>query len=125
MRRLLGALLLALVAFCAGVFAAVWRGWGSPLISIEIINRSPEPLRSVAVLYETCGLRGSVVTGELLSGLSRKVKYSACGESGYHIEATTQAGLAIRGAEAYAESGYSLSATVTSSGIELGPIKYY
>jgi hypothetical protein len=116
--RTVGAAGILLLAFCAGAITAVWRGWGAQSVTVEVVNQSEQPLTSFTVRYETCGVRGSVVGGELLSGQSRRVKYTVCGEGGYFIEAQFRDGSVLKGTEGYVESGYSSTETITTNRID-------
>jgi hypothetical protein len=91
-----------------------WRGLGSPGVTAHVTNATNQNLGSVTIHYETCGRRGSVSTGDLGPGKSRRLRYSVCGEGGYSVQAHFADGRLLRGGGGYVETGY-ISTDVISS----------
>jgi hypothetical protein len=104
--RLSAALVLTCVAFVAGAWTAIQRGWGADTVTAQIINVSDQSVDSIAIQFESCGSRGSVVSGELKPGSSRRLRYSVCGEGGYTVEAVFADGHMVRSRRGYVETGY-------------------
>ena len=104
--QIIGAVVLTCLAFVAGAWTAIQRGWGADTVTAQIINVSDQSLSSIAIEFETCGSRGSVVGGELKPGSSRRLRYSVCGEGGYVVEAVFADGHMVRSGGGYVESGY-------------------
>ena len=107
----------AVVGFALGVAIAVLRGWGSPVVSAVVVNKSEQPLQSVTVKYTTCGGKGSIVGGVLLPGESRTFRYSVCGEGAYIIEAQFSDERTVRTRERYVESGHFSTETISKNSI--------
>lgn len=104
--QILGALVLTCVAFVAGAWTAIQRGWGAATVTAQVINVSDQSLDSIAIQFETCGSRGSVVGGDLKPGSSRRLRYSVCSEGGYVVEAVFADGHVLRSGGGYVEPGY-------------------
>lgn len=115
--QIIGALVLICVAFVAGAWMAIQRGWGADTVTAQIINVSDQSLSSIAIEFETCGRGGSVVGGDLEPGSSRRLRYSVCGEGGYVVEAVFADGHVVRSGGGYVESGYLTTEKVSRDAI--------
>lgn len=49
------------LAFIAGAATAIVRGWGSPLVTVDVVNRSGADLRAVLLEVDTCGSKQQVL----------------------------------------------------------------
>jgi len=115
--KTVAALVLLVTAFGAGALTAISRGWGSQLVTVEVVNDSGQTIKSISLAYTTCGISGSIVDNDLLQNQSKKFYFAVCGEGGYSVEAAFSDGNLIKGSGGYVESGYSVSEVVSQSGI--------
>jgi len=94
------------VGFLAGAATSAARGWGSPVVSLDVVNRSGRPVQSVTVEYESCGSKSALPGRPLASGDATKFQFLVCGEGGYKVVAHFDGGAELGGREAYVETGY-------------------
>lgn len=94
------------VGFLAGAVTSAARGWGSPIVSLDVINRSGRPVKSVTVEYESCGNKRALPGRSLASEEATRFEFLVCGEGGYQVVAHFDADTELRGREAYVETGY-------------------
>jgi hypothetical protein len=106
--------LLIAVTFCVGYALGVRSHVGDPVVSLEIVNRAREPIRTVIVKHE----HGTAVAAGIDSGESKTLKFFAPGETSFRTTVDFASGLHLEGAENYAEAGYHITTTVKNNGIE-------
>ncbi len=106
------------VGFIAGAATSAARGWGSPLVMIDVVNQSGRPAQSVAVEYDSCGRRIVLPERPLASGEATQFQFSVCGEGSYLIVAHFDGGAELRGHEAYVETGYRATEVLLSHEIQ-------
>ena len=109
---------LIVTMFGAGALTAIYRGWGSQLVAVAVVNQSGQPLQSVTLNYQTCNGSGSLAVGALSPHQATTMHFAVCGEGGYTIEAVLSDGRLVKNNGAYVESGYSVSEVVLQNGIE-------
>jgi hypothetical protein len=106
------------VGFLAGAATSAARGWGSPVVSLDVINRSGRTAQSVSVEYESCGTRSVLPGRPLAGGAATKFQFLVCGEGGYHVVAHFDGGAELWGREAYVETGYRATEVLLSQEIQ-------
>jgi hypothetical protein len=100
------------IAFGAGAVAAIIRGWGSPVVYVDVVNSSGKELRSVVLEYESCGSKNQLVGPSLPPSARSRFNFLACGEAGYQLRVRRADGTELVGSGGYAESGYRATETV-------------
>jgi hypothetical protein len=110
-----GLLLLSMtaLAFIAGAATAIVRGWGSPLVTVEVVNKSGADLRAVLLEVDTCGSKQQIPGGALRVDASTRLRFLPCGEAGYRLSVVLADGVEMR-SEGYAEAGYRIVEVVES-----------
>ena len=106
------------VGFLAGAATSAARGWGSSVVSLDVVNRSGRPVESVTVEYESSGNKSVLRSRRLASGEATKFHFLVCGEGGYHVVAHFDGGAELRGREAYVETGYRATEVLLSQEIQ-------
>ena len=96
----------AAVGFGFGAATATLRGWGSPVVSVEVVNRSGRVATAVAVEYESCGVSTRTAPAALQPGERTTFRFLVCGEGGYKVTARLDNGTELFGGGGYVESGY-------------------
>lgn len=94
------------VGFFAGAATSSVRGWGSPVVSLNVINQSGLPVRFVTVEYESCGSKSALARRPLAVGEATTFRFLVCGEGGYQVVAHLDSGVQLKGRGGYVESGY-------------------
>jgi len=92
--------------FVAGGAIAIARGWGDPSVVVEVANQSGQSVESLSLRYESCGLKGTLVSGALAQASKTVFRFSVCGEASYQLSARLGNGEPLEGREAYVERGY-------------------
>lgn len=106
------------VGFLAGAATSAARGWGSPVVSLRVINQSGRPVQSVTVEYETCGSKSALAARPLARGEETTFQFLVCGEGGYQVVAHFDGGVELKGRDGYVESGYRATEVLQAKGIE-------
>jgi hypothetical protein len=106
------------VGFLAGAVTSAARGWGSPVVSLDVVNRSGKPAQSVTVEYESCGTKSVLPGRRLAGGEATKFQFLVCGEGSYLVMAHIDDGAELRGHEAYVEAGYRATEVLLSREIQ-------
>lgn len=109
--------IVAVVAFAFGAWAAIYRGWGNRTVTANIVNSSGSILSSFAIDYQTCGVAGSMTGGSLGKGEAGQLRYSVCGEGGYVVRVVFEDGRVLEGREGYVEAGYITTEEVTADAV--------
>lgn len=94
------------VGFLAGAATAAALEWGSPVVSVNVVNRSGKAVQSLTVEYESCGNKIVLPGRPLAIGEATKFQFLVCGEGGYQVVAHFDGRAELRGGEAYVETGY-------------------
>ena len=106
------------VGFLAGAATSVARGWGSPVVSLDVVNRSGLPVQSVTVEYESCGVRNTLAGRRLAQGEVATFRFLVCGEGSYQVVADLDGGVELKGRDGYVESGYRATEVLHAKSIE-------
>ncbi len=106
------------VGFLAGAATSAARGWGSPVVSLDVVNRSGKPVQFLIVEYESCGNKIVLHGRPLASGEATKFQFLVCGEGGYQVVARFDGEAELRGREAYVESGYRATEILLSQEVQ-------
>ncbi len=106
------------LGFLAGAATSAARGWGSPVVSLEVINQSGLPVQFVAVEYESCGSKSALAGRPLARGEETTFRFLVCGEGGYQVVAHFDGGVELKGRDGYVESGYRATEILRANRIE-------
>jgi hypothetical protein len=106
------------VGFLAGAATSAVRGWGSPVVSLNVVNRSGQPVRFVTVEYESCGSKSTLAGRPLAIGEATTFQFLVCGEGGYQVVAHFDSGVELKGRGGYVESGYRATEILQAQSIE-------
>lgn len=104
--------------FVGGATTAVVRGWGSPVVSLDVVNQSGRPVQSVTVEYDSCGSKSALTGRPLASGEATRFQFLVCGEGGYQVVAHFEGGAELKGQGGYVESGYRAKEVLRTTSIE-------
>jgi hypothetical protein len=115
---IVGSLIIAAVAFVAGIVVSDWLGIERGQGLVKIHNESGARLNRVVVEVDTCGHKLDISAGALSVGATTEVHYVICGEGGQTIRVTLADGKAFASQQQYVESGYRGSVEVSTSGIK-------
>jgi len=91
--------------FVAGAGTAALRGWGSPVVTIDVVNHAGRAATAVAIEYDTCGVKTRTAALALQPGQQASFEFLVCGEGGYRVDAVLGDGTRLTGADGYVESG--------------------
>ncbi|MCE1242837.1 hypothetical protein [Oryzomicrobium sp.] len=116
--RIIAWCVLVLSGFGIGAITAVVRGWGSPVVTLELANQSGRSIQSFVVRYDTCGNKASITSEGPSAGQSKRIYFSVCGEGGYALEVVFSDGQRMVSRNSYVESGYSITEVVTANTID-------
>lgn len=108
-RRIAWLLVLVGVAglgFAAGATIAAVRGWGSPVVRVDVENLSTQAVKSVVIDYQSCGHAASLPPRSLAHGKSTTFLFQVCGEGDYTITAHLESGAELKRTGGYVENGY-------------------
>ena len=106
------------VGFLAGAATSAARGWGSPVVSLDVINQSGRPVQFVTVEYESCGSKSTLAARPLAKGEETTFRFLVCGEGGYQVVAHFDGGVELKGRGGYVESGYRATEVLQAKSIE-------
>ena len=106
------------VGFLAGAATSAARGWGSPVVSLDVINQSGRPVQFVTVEYESCGTKSTLAARPLARGEETTFRFLVCGEGGYQVVARFDGGVELKGRGGYVESGYRATEVLQAKSIE-------
>jgi hypothetical protein len=111
------ALATLLAAFAVGAVAAMMRGWGTPIATINVVNNSGKSFGAIELEVETCARRTVLIEASppQLTGLTYRVP--VCGEGGYKVKVTFTDGTTISSVGRYIENGYRTTETVNRDAI--------
>jgi hypothetical protein len=93
------------LGFAAGTVTAVRRGWGSPVVSVVVENRTTELLSLVHLQHAGCGGTSSLSVRDLAPGGTHTFRFLVCGEGGYKLDALFE-NRTVLSSGAYVENGY-------------------
>jgi hypothetical protein len=112
-------LLALVVAFICGVFLAGVTHFGSPIVSIEFINKSGKEITTIDIIQET-GRFGEIrhIISNLAAGKQRQIRMWAPAESSYKAVVTFADGKQIVGGFGYIEPGYKTTESIESDKIK-------
>ena len=105
------------VGFLAGAATSAAHGWGSPVVSLHVINQSGRPVQSVTVEYQTCGSKSALAARPLARGEETTFQFLVCGEGGYQVVTHFDGGAELKGSGGYVESGYRATEVLQERGI--------
>jgi hypothetical protein len=105
------------IGFLAGASNAALRGWGSPVVSVDVMNSSGAAVQSVSLQYESCGQKTLLPAQTLGQGQQTTFRFLVCGEGGYQVQARLDDGRELKGRDGYVESGYHATEIVQASGV--------
>ena len=110
-------LIVVLAAFAAGAVTAVFQHWGQPLVSVSVANESGQELQSLVVTHESMRAKGQIEVKPPRIGAKVLVRFFQEGEGSVLVTAKLANGQVVEGIGGYVEPGYSLSMSVTPTGI--------
>lgn len=93
------------LGFVGGAVTSTMRGWGSPLVSVVVENRTTAPVSLVNLQLSGCGGTSTLSVRDLQPGRTHTFRFMVCGEAGYKLEAMLENQMVLS-SEAYVESGY-------------------
>lgn len=102
---ILAAAAAGILGFIGGAVTAAKRGWGSPLVSVVVENRTTTPVSVVYLHHASCGAIQSLSMQNLLPGRTHTFRFLVCGEGGYKLDAMLENKMVLS-SSAYVESGY-------------------
>lgn len=106
------------IGFFAGAATSSVRGWGSPVVSVNVVNRSGLPVGFVTVEYESCGSKSALAGRPPAVGEATTFRFLVCGEGGYQVVAHLDSGVELKGRGSYVESGYRATEILQAQSIE-------
>jgi len=100
-------LLLLIVVFIGGVFISAVIHFGSPIVTIEFINKSDNEIKTTEIIHEA-GRFGEIQhrISSLRPGEKRQIRIWAPAESSYRLIVTFADGRQLTGGFGYIEPGY-------------------
>lgn len=93
------------LGFVGGAVTSALRGWGSPLVSVVVENRTAAPVSLVNLQLSSCGGISTLSVRDLQPGRTHAFRFLVCGEAGYKLDAMLENKMVLS-SEAYVESGY-------------------
>lgn len=109
--------LMPVLAFGAGAWVAIVRGWGAQEVRVNVVNASGKTVRSLVLEYDSCGHKGLLDARTLGTGEQALIRYAACGESGYVLRVEFEDGGTLLGTPGYAESRYQVTEVIEAQRI--------
>jgi hypothetical protein len=106
-------LLLLILVFVGGVFVSAISHFGSPIVTIEIINNSGKGIKTAEIIHET-GRFGEIqhrITS-LAPSQKRQIRIWAPAESSYKLIVTFADQKQLTGGQGYIEPGYKVIETI-------------
>lgn len=97
--------LAGVIGFVGGAAISAKRGWGSPLVSVVVENRTTTRVSVISLQYSSCGAISSLSAQGLQPGQTHTFRFVVCGEGGYRLDAVLENKMVLSSA-AYVESGY-------------------
>jgi len=113
-------LLLSFVGiFGAGIFTATVLHFGSPIVGIDLTNKSSQKIQSIDINHDT-GRNGKVRYQiiDLQPNETRTLRMYAPAESTYEVIVTFADGARLVGGQGYVEAGYRVREAIGSQKIE-------
>ncbi len=107
-----------LLAFSAGAITAGVRQWFQPIVTVDLVNRSGQPVTKLSVNVRTGGYESEISVRALPVGESHTVRFVLAGEGSYQVNATLANGTILRGGAGYVEAGYSARETLLPNKVE-------
>ena len=92
------------IGFVGGAVTSAIRGWGSPLVSVVVDNRTTSPVSLVNLHLSGCGGTSTLSVRDLQPGRTHTFRFLVCGEGGYKLDAMLENKMVLS-SEAYVESG--------------------
>jgi len=96
-----------LFTFSAGAITAGVRQWFQPIVTVDLVNRSGQPVTKLVVKVRTNGYDSEISVRALPVGESQTVRFVLAGEGSYQVNATLENGTILHGGAGYVEAGYS------------------
>jgi hypothetical protein len=99
-------------AFVAGAATAIYRGWGSDAVRIDVVNNSGVEISVTELEYERCGTKSILQHASLAPGARHAFRFIPCGEAGYRLRAQLADGRELISPGGYAERGYRITEVI-------------
>jgi hypothetical protein len=93
------------LGFIGGAFTAAKRGWGAPLVSVVVENRTTSNVSLINLHHAGCGEINSLSVQNLQPGRTHTFRFLVCGEGGYKLDAMLENKMVLS-SSAYVESGH-------------------
>jgi hypothetical protein len=113
-------LLLAIVAvFIAGVFVSAVSHFGSPIVTVNFINKSGKEIKTIDIIHETARF-GEIQhrISNLPSSKERQIRIWSPAESSYKLIVTFADEKQLTGGEGYIEPGYKITEMIENDKIK-------
>ena len=107
------------VAFVAGIVFTCIVHFSSPVVSIDLVNKSGKDIRTIDIIHEMGGagdIRHQI--SDLRTGKQRRIKIWVPAESGYRLIVTFADQKQLTGGSGYIEPGYKVTETIKYDKIE-------
>jgi hypothetical protein len=107
-----------LFTFSAGAITAGVRQWFLPIVTVDLVNRSGQPVTKLSVIVETKGYDSNISVRNVPVDASQTVRFVLAGEGSYQIRATLADGTILNGGAGYVEAGYNARETLLPNKVE-------
>ena len=107
-----------LFTFSAGAITAGVRRWFLPIVTVDLVNHSGQPVTKLSVIVETSGYGNSISVQDIPVDASQTVRFVLAGEGSYQIHATLADGKILNGGAGYVEAGYNARETLLPNKVE-------
>ncbi len=116
--KVLAVMAALLFTFSSGAITAGVRQWFQPIVTVDLVNRSGQPVTKLLVKVKTNGYDSEISVRALPVGERQTVRFVLAGEGSYQVNATLANGAILHGGTGYVEAGYSARETLLSNKVE-------